>query len=281
MIHFDQTVSLILLTTGILGLNAGMIGSFLVLQRKSLFADTIAHATLPGLTIIFFLTLNKNPWIMLLSGSISALIASCVIYQLQQKTKLKQDTILGVVLATCFGMGTIFLSKIQTIPEAHQAGLTKYLLGNASTILWQDVYMIGIISFISILCVYMFLQQYKMILFDPAYAATCPKMSKMVTYSVILLTTITIVIGLQTVGVILISALLIAPTCAAQLWVNSYEKLLLGSAFFGMISTTTGTLISCNFAHVPTGPTIVIIATSTTLLSLIIKSIIKNKAVPS
>lgn len=277
MMHFDQTVILIIITTGLLGFNAGMIGSFLVLQRKSLLGDTIAHATFPGLTGMFFFTLNKNPWIILFSATFSALLASYIIYKLQQQTKLKQDTILGIILATSFGIGTVFLSKIQTIPEAYQAGLTKYLLGNASTILWIDLYIIGTICLISTLCIWIFLQQYKILLFDPEYAATCSKIPTAIHHTIILLTTVTIVIGLQTVGVILISALLIAPTCAVKLWTHSYEKLLLASACFGMMCTTTGTLISCNFTHVPTGPTIVIIATSLTLLSLIIKSKMQNK----
>ncbi len=214
---------------------------------------------------------------MLCSATLSALCAAYIIYQLQQKTKLKQDTILGVVLATSFGLGTIFLSKIQTVPDAHQAGLTKYLLGNASTILWQDLYMIALICLLSCSCVWLFLQHYKIILFDPEYAATCAKIPKQISYTIIFLTTLTIVVGLQTVGVILISSLLIAPTCAARVWTNSYEKLLLLSAFFGMCCTTAGTLISCCYSHVPTGPAIVVVATSLTLISLLITPKSHNK----
>lgn len=272
MIQFDQTLCLILLATGILGMNAGIMGSFLVLQKKSLFGDTIAHATLPGLTGIFFYTLNKNPWILLISGTFSALCAVMIMYQLEQHTTLKRDTILGIILATSFGLGTVFLSKIQTIPDAHQAGLTKYLLGNPSTLLYQDLYMISLITLISCIIVLVCLPHYKTILFDREYAIACNLATRTISGSILLLTTLTIVMGLQTVGVILISALLITPTCAARQWSNNFETVILLAAFFGMLSTTMGTLISCNIAHVPTGPTIVIVATSITLFSMLFAS---------
>lgn len=269
MIQFDQTIGVILLATGILGLNAGVLGSFLVLQRKSLFGDSIAHATLPGLTGIFFCTLSKNPWILLCGGTISALIAAMVINQLEKHTTLKKETALGIVLATSFGLGTMILSKIQTIPDAHQAGLTKYLLGNASTLLHIDLWMITYITVISGLLIYLILKPYKIMLFDPEYATTCNIANGMITFSMLLLTTLTIVIGLQTVGVILISALLIAPACAARQWTNNFGTMIIIAALFGMLATTIGTLISSATAHLPTGPTIVIVASSITLLSIL------------
>lgn len=269
MIQFDQTLLLILVCTGILGITAGMIGTFLILQKKSLFGDTIAHATLPGLTGIFFYSLNKDPIILLCSATFSAIFASLIIDQLEKQTTLKKDTILGIVLATSFGLGTVFLSKIQTIPDAHQAGLTKYLLGNASTLLHQDLYMITIIACIVCCCIFIWLPKYKTMLFDPEYAKSCAIFTRTISGVMLILTTLTIVIGLQTVGVILISALLIAPACAARQWSNHYEFIILLAAFFGMLATTIGTLISCSIVHLPTGPTMVIVASCITLLSIL------------
>ncbi|MBP6892326.1 metal ABC transporter permease [Candidatus Babeliales bacterium] len=269
MIQFDQTLFLILLTTGILGINAGMIGTFLVLSKKSLFGDTIAHATLPGLTGIFFYTMSKNPLILICSATISALFAAVCIDQLEHKTTLKKDTILGIILATSFGLGTVFLSKIQTIPDAHQAGLTKYLLGNASTLLHQDLIMISITTLFFLFFIFNVYKQYKILLFDSEFAATSNIATRTISYLMLLLTTLTIVIGLQTVGIILISALLIAPAIAARQWSHTFETIIFLSAFFGMISTTAGTLISSSMMYVPTGPTIVIVATMITFFSIL------------
>lgn len=269
MIQFDQTLFFILFTTAILGINAGTLGAFLVLTKKSLFGDTIAHATLPGLTAIFFLTLSKNPLLLIIFATLSALFAAMCIDQLEQKSNLKKDTILGIVLATSFGLGTVFLSKIQTIPDAHQAGLTKYLLGNASTLLHQDLILISGITIISMLFISVFCNQYKTILFDPEFAATTNYATNLISKIILLLTILTIVIGLQTVGVILISSLLIAPACAARQWSHNFSTVLQLAAFFGMLSTTIGTLISSSMLHVPTGPTIVIVATFLTFFSIL------------
>ncbi len=267
MIQFDQTLFFIVCTTGILGINAGILGTFLVLEKKSLFGDTIAHATLPGLTAIFFFTLNKNPIFLLVFATISSIFAAICINQLERKTTLKNDTILGIVLATSFGFGTIFLSKIQKIADAHQAGLTKYLLGNASTLLYQDFVMILCITLISLTFVCITYKRYQTILFDKEFARTMIQ-TNFISSCILLLTTITIVIGLQTIGVILISALLIAPACAARQWSHNFATVILLAAFFGLISTTTGTLISSCMLHIPTGPTIVIVATSLTFFSI-------------
>jgi manganese/zinc/iron transport system permease protein len=269
MIQFDQTLLIILLTTGILGINTGMMGTFLVLSKKSLFGDTIAHATLPGLTAIFFYSMNKNPWLLIFSATFSAIIASMIINYLKQKTLLKKETILGIVLATSFGLGTVFLSKIQTIPDAHQAGLTKYLLGNASTLLYQDLIMVTVITLCCLLFVFITHKQYESTLFDLEFTTISKIKVSLISNMMLLLTTLTIVIGLQTVGVILISALLIAPATAARQWSHKFQTIIVLASFFGMLATITGTLISSSIKHLPTGPTIVIVATSFTFFSIL------------
>lgn len=269
MIQFDQTLGLIVLATAILGINAGMIGTFLISEKKSLFGDTISHATLPGLTAIFFYTLSKNPFVLLIAATSSAIFAAMIIDHLEKNSTLKKDTILGIVLATSFGIGTIFLSKIQTIPDAHQAGLTKYLLGNASTLLYQDLAMISGVTTFSILFIFMISKPYKIILFDHEFAKTTVIATTIIKKSILVLTTLTIVTGLQTVGVILMSALLIAPASAARQWSNNFEKVTILSSFFGMFSCITGTIISSCIAHAPTGPIIVIVATLITFFSML------------
>ncbi|OGB86556.1 hypothetical protein A3J41_02360, partial [candidate division TM6 bacterium RIFCSPHIGHO2_12_FULL_38_8] len=154
-------------------------------------------------------------------------------------------------------------------PDAHQAGLTKYLLGNAATILHQDFYMICLITFVSICSILLFFKKYQIILFDFEYAQSCNHTTRMISNIVLVLTTTTIMIGLQTVGVILISALLIAPATAARQWSHNFTTIIFLAAFFGLLSTTLGTLISSSMPHLPTGPTIVMIACFFTFFSLL------------
>jgi manganese/zinc/iron transport system permease protein len=205
----------------------------------------------------------------MLSATSSAIVAAMIIDQLEKNSTLKKDTILGVVLATSFGLGTIFLSKIQTIPDAHQAGLTKYLLGNASTLLHQDLAIISMVTALSILFMFATCKQYKTILFDHEFAKTTPLATRTIKNIVLVLTTLTIVIGLQTVGVILMSALLIAPASAARQWSNNFEKVTILSSVFAMLACVTGTIASSCLPHTPTGPIIVIIASGITFFSIL------------
>jgi manganese/zinc/iron transport system permease protein len=272
MMQFDHTLCLILASTALLGINAGLLGIFLVLQRKSLFADTISHATLPGITGLFLYTQSKNSLVLMCGALISAILASLLIDYLQQTTKLKKETILGIVLSTSFGIGTIFLSKIQTMANAHQAGLTRYLLGNASTMLYQDLYTIAIITTLTILCILLCYKPYQTMLFDPEFAHTHHLCHPYLARVFLILTTLTIVIGLQSVGVILITALLITPACAALLCTHSYTRCLMLSAFFGFFATSSGTLIASYHNRIPTGPVIVVIACLITLFCLLATS---------
>ncbi|MCX5923234.1 MAG: metal ABC transporter permease [Candidatus Dependentiae bacterium] len=283
MIIFDQTLLIILLGTGLLGISAGIVGCFILLQEKSLFGDTIAHATLPGICGIFLLTESKLPCIIMIGGIFSATIGSIAINYITAHSSLKKDTALGIVLATSFGLGTLLLSKIQTSPNANQAGITKYLLGNASTMLNSDLYFITGATIIIFLSLKLFWNEYKIFLFNKDYGESIGVPTKWISFLLSIITIITIVVGLQTVGVILISALLIAPAGAARQWTNSLSTMVFLSSCFGLFSTTIGTLLSSSIPHLPTGPTIVIIACSITFISMlfsqngIITTIIKQK----
>jgi manganese/zinc/iron transport system permease protein len=283
MIIFDQTLLIILLGTGLLGISAGIVGCFILLQEKSLFGDTIAHATLPGICGIFLLTESKLPCIIMIGGIFSAIIGSMAINYILAHSSLKKDTALGIVLATSFGLGTLLLSKIQTNPTANQAGMTKYLLGNASTMLNSDLYFIVGATIIIFICLKLFWHEFKMFLFNKDYGQSMGIPTKWISFLINMITIFTIVVGLQTVGVILISALLIAPAGAAKQWTNSLSTMIFLSSCFGLFSTTIGTLLSSTILHLPTGPTIVIIACSITFFSIlfsqhgIITTIVKQK----
>ncbi|MCX5924389.1 MAG: metal ABC transporter permease [Candidatus Dependentiae bacterium] len=270
MIQFDQTLLLILCGTGLLAISSGIMGCFVLLQRKSLFGDTIAHATLPGIAGIFLLTGSKLPCILLLGGIISASIGAMAINYITEHSTLKKDTALGIVLATSFGLGTMLLSKIQTYPTAHQAGIAKYLLGNASTILYSDFYMIVAVMVVSLICLKLFFSEYKIFLFNPDYAQAIGVPTQKISMLLTMTTMLTIVVGLQTVGVILISALLIAPAAAARQWTQNFSTMIFLSSCFAIFSTISGTLLSSAVVHLPTGPTIVVIATLVTFLSILI-----------
>ncbi len=256
-------------TLVILGALTGIVGCWLFLQQKSLYGDTIAHATFPGLTLCFFLTGLKNTNMLLMGGLCSALCATLIIYSLHKNSSLKKDTILGITLAGSFGIGSIMLTKIQSIPNAHQAGIAQYLLGNPATMLYQDCIMIIAIAIALLFFIVRYFNEYKIILFDPVYAQTVGIAYTKLTGYALCMITITTVLGLQAIGIILMSALLINPAAAAYQWTKSFKKMLILSSIFGAISCCSGTLISCYQPHIPTGPVIIVIATCITICSIL------------
>lgn len=269
MIQFDQTMLLILLGTNILAISTGIVGSFIVLQEKSLFGDTIAHATLPGIAAIFLFTGLKASWVLMFGGTISALAGAVAIQYISSNSSLKNDTALGIILATSFGVATVLLSHLQNIPNANQAGIAKYMLGNASTIIKSDLWAIICITGLIIICTIAVWKEFKIFLFDCNYAKTLNIDTRKISILMTTLTVLAIVVGLQTVGVILISSLLVAPAVAARQWTNKLHIMLPLSSALAMCSTTAGILLSGSISHLPTGPTIVICATLITFICIL------------
>jgi manganese/zinc/iron transport system permease protein len=269
MILLDYT-TIILLTSGIFGATAGVIGSWLFLEKKSLFCDTIAHATFPGITLAFLLTHSKNSALLMITATISCLFVAYLINQLQQNTTLKKDTILGIMLATSFGIGSMLLSKIQQQNIINSGLITKYFLGNPATIMHQDCLVILLISTVSLLAVFIYRRQYSSMLFDPIFSKSVHIPTQFISSIMLLVITLTIIAGLQIVGIILMSSLLINPAAAAYQWTKNLTKMLYLSALLGFIETATGIYLSSIFYHVPPGAVIIVIATIVTFVSMLL-----------
>ena len=260
----------ILLGTTLVGITTGIIGCFTLLNKQSLLGDTIAHATLPGLTGMFLIILQKSYALLLFGAGVTGLAGAACVHYIVKNTTLKKDAALGIVLSTFFGIGIIFLTMIQKLPNAHQAGIDKFLFGQAATLLNSDIMILSIISYIVITTIFMLWKELKIISFDPVYAQSIGLPVQKIHTILLLLIVLTVIVGLQTVGLILMSSFLIAPATAARQWTNSLFTTVFLSIIFSLIATITGTIISCNYPHIPTGPTIVIIATTITFISIVV-----------
>ena len=259
----------ILLGTTLVGITTGMLGCFTLLNKQSLLGDTIAHATLPGLTGMFLLILQKSYTLLLCGAATTGLLGALSVHYITKHTQLKKDAALGIVLSTFFGIGIIFLTMIQKLPNAHQAGIDKFLFGQAATLLNSDIIILMIISSIVIATIAILWKELKIISFDPLYAQAVGLPVTRIQTILIFLIVLTVIVGLQTVGLILMSSFLIAPAAAARQWTQKLSSVVFLSIVFSLIATTCGTLISCSYPNIPTGPTIVIIATTITFISII------------
>ena len=268
-IQFDHTFLIVFLGTTLVGITAGIIGCFVILQRQSLFGDAIAHATLPGLATMFLYTGTKSPILLFLGATITGTLGALCINFITRYTTLKKETALGIVLSTSFGLGTVLLSIIQSYPSAHKSGINKFLLGNAATLLHEDLIIIIIVALIVMATTYICWKEFKIFVFNKEFAHTVGLNTYLIHSILTALTVLTIIVGLQTVGVVLISSLLIAPASAAYQWTNKLSHMIIISCVVSICSTSLGTTISSSCAHLPTGPIIIIVATLATFISIL------------
>jgi manganese/zinc/iron transport system permease protein len=265
----DYTLRVVALGSGMLGLVAGALGCFAVLRRQSLLGDAISHAALPGIVLAFILTGTKNPLVLVLGAALAGWLGTLVITVIVRHSRLPADTALGIVLSVFFGAGLVLLTYVQQLPTAAQAGLDTFLFGQAATMLAGDVVVITVLGSLCLAAVAVFWKEFKLLSFDPEYGATQGLPMQAID---ILLTTflvIAIVIGLQTVGVVLMSALVIAPAAAARQWTNSLGIMVLLAAGFGAVAGVSGAIISGALDRMPTGPTIVLAAMLVVVVSLL------------
>lgn len=265
----DYTFQIVALGTGILGLMSGVIGSFTTLQKESLLGDTLSHAALPGIVIGFLMIGYKN-WLFLMGGAaISGLIATALIQWFNKSGIVKFDNALSIVLSSFFGLGLVLLTYVQNQPNAAQAGLENFIYGQASSMLIQDIKMLAISSVIGLFLVSLFWKEIKIYTFNRDYARTLGLNTTFIQFLLSTIVIVTIILGLESVGVILMSALLVGPAVAARQWTNRLSIMVSLAGVFGLISAVIGTLVSSMYVQIPTGPSIVVVLSVIILISLL------------
>ena len=265
----SYTTQMVLLGTALLGLASGIAGTFAVLRKESLIGDGLSHAALPGVVIAFLLTGIKDIEVLITGAALSSITAAWLITITVENSKIKFDGALATILSAFFGLGMVLLTYLQSLNNAGQAGLSKFIFGQAATILARDVYITSTAALIIIVLTVLFWKELKLISFDVEYAKT---LQIPVTFTLILyrsLLIMTIIIGIQSVGAILISSLLIAPAVGARQWTNKLGTMCILAGFFGMVSAIGGTIWSTTVQKLPTGPAIIVILSVIVLLSLI------------
>lgn len=270
MIEFftDYTLRTVALGAAILGVVSGVLGCFAVLRRQALLGDAMSHAALPGIVLAFMLTGQRDPLILLLGAAAAAWLAALLLNTITSTTRIKEDSSLALILAVFFGFGLVLLSLLQRRPDAAQAGLKSFLFGQAAALVERDLLVMAALGLPTLLVVALLWKQFKLLSFDPEYAASLGMPVRGLGVLLTTLIVVAIVIGLQTVGVVLMSAMLIAPAAAARQWTDRLSLMVLLSALFGTIAGVTGAAISATARGLSTGPTIVLCLGVIVLVSL-------------
>lgn len=269
MIQLSHNAQWVLFSAMILGTAAGIIGSFAYWKRQSLMSDALSHAALPGVVAGFMAVGTKSLPAMIAGAALSALLGAWLINGIRSSTRVKEDAAMGIVLSVFFGLGIMMLTFANRMANGNQSGLDSFIFGQAASMVRQDVWIMAVLASLIILVAATGFKEWKLFLFDSGFGQGLGLSVKGMNMLYMSLLVLVIVIGIQAVGVILMSALLIIPPVSARYWTNSFGRMVLLSGTFGGGAGLVGTYISTLGKGWPTGPFIVIAAACLFLISLL------------
>jgi manganese/zinc/iron transport system permease protein len=251
----------------VLGVVAGVLGSLAVLRERSLVGDALAHAALPGVCIAFLLTGVKDVGGLLVGAGVAGLLGALLVVGLERGGRLRPDAAIGVVLSSFFSLGIVLLTAIGNRPDADQAGLDRYLFGQAAGLSEEDVVVMGVIGLAALTAVALCFRALKATLFDRTYAASAGLPARALELLTTALLVVAVVIGVRMVGAILMVAMLVAPATLARQFTDRLALMLPLAGLAGAAIGVSGALAASR-AEVPTGPVIVLVGVAAVLAAI-------------
>lgn len=260
----DPYFQKIFIGTVILGFATGAIGLFSTLRKQALIGDALSHSALPGVVLAFIIFNSRSLEILLLGALVSALISMGLISVINNYTKVKFDASMALILSSFFAFGNVL---IQIAEGGH--GLNRFIFGEAATMLRRDVELIVLASIILLMISLLFWRHIKLFIFDRIFYKSLGFNEKIINTVLTLLVVVVVVISIRTIGVVLMSALLIAPAVTARLITNKFSINFILAGLFGALSGAIGTYYSFKINNLPTGPIIVVALSIILLLFLL------------
>lgn len=247
-----------LAASSMVGIMCGVLGCFIVLRQMAMIGDALSHAILPGV-VLAFIIMGYNVAGFFLGSVIAGIITAIGITWAQQNVKTKSDAAIGIVFTAMFALGVIGISWISKNEGVH-LDLKDFLFGNVLGVSNEDLWMTLAVSAYVLLMIIIFYRHLFITSFQPTIAAAMGIPTNFVHYMIMILLSFSVVAALQTVGVILVVAMLITPASSAILWSNDLKKILWIAGFFGLLSAIVGLLLAILFDTTP-GPAMAIVAT--------------------
>ena len=241
------------------GIMSGIIGSFIILRGMSLMGDALSHSVLPGVAVAYMLGIN-----IMIGATVFGVVAAVLIGFVAAHSKLKNDTSIGVVFSAFFALGYILISMAQSSTNLHHI-----LFGNVLAVSDSDLIDTFIVLAVVIIFVLAFFKELQITSFDNTFAKSYGLNTSVVHYGLMIVLTLVTVSALQTVGIILVVAMLITPAATAFLWTNRLVNMLFLSSCFGAVASFIGLYLSytMNWAS---GPAIVLVAAIIFLISFVV-----------
>ncbi len=251
-----------LLGTVSIGILAALIGTFVVLRRLAFIGEGLAHGSLAGLALGYVLH-----WDLYLVGNIYTVALALFIGYLHEKSKVSLDTAIGILFSTSMAIGIAIISNL----KFYTKDLTGYLFGSVLAITPFDLNIILGATVLILVILTFFYKEFVFYAFDPEMAEVVGLPRTVLHYSMLSMIAITVVIATQTVGVILVTALLVIPAASALQWTRSLKVLLSLSVGFGVTSAVVGLYLSY-YLNIASGASIALTAAGIFLMSFLFSS---------
>lgn len=269
--------------------SASLIGVVVFLRRQSLIGESLSHAAYPGVVLgvylAGFLGLGfSDTWQISLTvlgvGALFSVLGLLMIFWMTRRLKIKDDAALCFVLSVFFGLGLLAASSIQFIYPTLYSGAQSFLFGQTATMTSTHAFFFFIQAAIVSLIFFIFSKEIQLVAFDEPYARSLGLNTYFIEMCLMIMTVAAIVIGIRSVGVVLMSAMLIAPAAAARQFTHRFGTMLLLAGVFGAFAGFLGNVLSYEGSvllsrsdpgvrfSLPTGPSIVLVASFICILSL-------------
>lgn len=265
--------TIVMAGTTLLGIAAGIVGTFAVLRKRALMGDTLAHATLPGIALAFILAVavggdGRSLPLLLAGAAATGIVGVLVVQGIARHTRIPEDAAMGAVLSVFFGAGFVLLSYIQTLGTGSEGGLGHLIYGQTATMSQRDAVAIGLVAGAAALATLLLYKEFRLACFDRDFAAAQGWPVSLIDLLMMALVVLVTVIGLQAVGLIMVVALIIIPAAAARFWTERLGVMTLTAALIGGASGYLGAGLSALFPRFPAGSVIVLMAGLFFILSL-------------
>lgn len=253
----------------LLSIGSAAIGCFALLRKRALVGDAVAHAVLPGVALAFLVVGTKDPFALIIGAGLSGWISMVAMDFVVRNSRIREDAAIGMTLSVFFGLGILLLTHIQQSGNASQSGLDSFLFGQAASLLEQDIIVFGTASLLLLGIIIISFKELKIVSFDPAFASALGLPVRAVELLMTTLLVLAVVVGIQAVGVVLMAAMLITPAAAARYWTDRLGLMITLSVLIGILSGIGGSYVSYIEPHMPTGPWIVVVASTIFFISLL------------
>lgn len=270
----DYNTRIVVLGVAILGGASGLIGSFTLLRKRALMGDALSHASLPGIAIAFIAATalgrdGKSLPLLLAGATLSGMLGVGVILWIRNRTRLKEDAALGIVLSVFFGMGVALLGIIQKMPSGSAAGLDGFIFGKTASMTRSDVELIAIASALVLIGCLLLFKELKLLCFDESFAGSRGYPIVALDVGLMGMVVLLTIVGLQAVGLVLMIALMVIPAAAARFWTEEVSAMAGYSIVMGSLGSVFGAVLSAVLPDLPSGAMIVLVCASLFFLSMV------------